>query len=140
MSATAMLLLSHIFELLHLARSFAPLSSFALVRGLGRLVPALNGDLVNLQPSLFALTMVHLIWDDSRARLPPEKGGLGYAPPWTTLEGLCKLVEEHKKAGGRGEERSMSGGVSFGFASIKAGRGVERVIEGLGADAMTVKN
>ncbi|KAA1473011.1 NAD-P-binding protein [Dentipellis sp. KUC8613] len=134
MSATAMLLLSHLFELVHLARMLpSPLS-------LRRLVPALNGDLVNLQPSLFALTMVHLVWDDSRARAPPEKGGLGYEPQWTTLQGLCALVEAHKKAGGKGEERSMGGGVSFGFASTKAGRGVERVIEGLGVDPTTVKN
>ncbi|THH15246.1 hypothetical protein EW146_g5201 [Bondarzewia mesenterica] len=116
------------------------LSSTALARRVGAYMPKLNGDLINLQPSLFALTMVHLIWDDSRARLAPEKGGLGYTPLWTTLEGLCKLVDEHKKAGGRGEERSMGGGVSFGFASMKAARGVERVIEDLGADPTMVKN
>ncbi|KAE9396471.1 NAD(P)-binding protein [Gymnopus androsaceus JB14] len=60
-------------------------------------IPPINGDLVNLQPSLFNLTMVHLIFDDSRARLPPEKGGLGYKGAWTTLEGLHKTYEEHVK-------------------------------------------
>ncbi|KAI0047713.1 NAD-P-binding protein [Auriscalpium vulgare] len=139
MSATGMLLLSHIFELQHLARMLPLLSASRFLRALGRRVPALNGDLVNLQPSMFALTMVHLVWDDSRARAPPEKGGLGYVPQWTTLEGLCKLVDEHKKAGGRGEERSLGGGVSFGFKSTEAGRGVKRVINGLTPDAVSLK-
>ena len=115
LSATAMLMLSHIFEGLHLLRSFAALSSSPLLRRLGQIVPAPTGDLVNLQPSLFSLTMIHLIWDDSHARAPPEKGGLGYKPQWTTLNALCKLVEEHKKADGRSEARSMNGGVSLGF-------------------------
>ncbi|TFY59360.1 hypothetical protein EVG20_g7824, partial [Dentipellis fragilis] len=77
MSATDMLLLAHVFELVHLAHMLLRQSSSAMLRSLAPLVPQLNGDLVTLQPSLFALTMVHLIWDDSRARAPPEKGGLG---------------------------------------------------------------
>ena len=97
LSATAMLMLSHVLEWLHLLRSFMTLSPSSFVHRLGQLVPALSGDLVNLQPSLFSLTMVHLIWDDSRARRSPENGGLGYKPQWTTLNALCKLVEEHKK-------------------------------------------
>ncbi|KAI0322971.1 3-beta hydroxysteroid dehydrogenase/isomerase family-domain-containing protein [Amylostereum chailletii] len=140
MSATSMLFLATVFEKVYLARTFMRASTSAIVRRLGALVPALNGDLVNLQPSLFALTQVHLIFDDSRARLPLEKGGLGYSPPWTTLDGLCKLVDEHKKAGGKGEERSMAGGVSFGFISSKAGRGVGRVIENMGVDPSMARN
>jgi nucleoside-diphosphate-sugar epimerase len=101
LSATAMLLLSHIFEGLHLLRFLPTLSSSPFLRRLSRFVPALNADLINLQPPLFSLTLVHLIWDDSRARKSPEKGGLGYEPQWTTLTALCKLVEEHKKANGR---------------------------------------
>lgn len=32
--------------------------------------------------------------DDSRARKSPEEGGLGYQPPITTLDGMCKEVIE----------------------------------------------
>ena len=115
LSATAMLLLSHIFEGLHLLGVLTASSSSPFLRRLSQSVPALSVDLINLQPSLFFLTTVHLIWDDSRARKSPEKGGLGYEPQWTTLAALCKLVEEHKKANGRFETRSMGGGISFGF-------------------------
>lgn len=120
LSVTAMLTLAHVLEWLYLLRSFAASSSSPFVRRFGQLIPAPNGNLVNLQPSLFFLTMVHLIWDDSRARMSPEKGGLGYKPQWTTLAALCKLVAEHKKANGRFEARSMDGGISlgFGFASV----------------------
>jgi nucleoside-diphosphate-sugar epimerase len=115
LSATAMLLLSHIFEGLHLLRLLPALSSSPFLRRLSQFVPALSADLINLQPSLFSLTTVHLIWDDSRARKSPEKGGLGYEPQWTTLTALCKLVEEHKKANGRFEARSTGGGIRIGL-------------------------
>lgn len=115
LSATAMLLLSHILERLHLLRFLPALSSSPFLRRLSQFVPALSPDLINLQPALFSLTTVHLIWDDSRARKSPEEGGLGYEPRWTTLSGLCKLVDEHKKANGRSEARSMGGGISFGL-------------------------
>jgi nucleoside-diphosphate-sugar epimerase len=115
LSATAMLLLSHIFEGLHLLRVLPALSSSTFLRRLSQFVPALSADLINLQPSLFSLTVVHLIWDDSRARKSPEKGGLGYEPQWTTLTALCKLVEEHKKVNGRFEARSKGGGISSGL-------------------------
>jgi len=129
LSATAMLMLSQIFEGLHLLRSFTTLSSSPFIRRLGQFVPAPTGDLINLQPSLFSLTMVHLIWDDSRARASPEKGGLGYEPRWTTLSALCKLVEEHKKAEGRFEARSLGGGISLGFGMGATSRRVEKAIE-----------
>jgi nucleoside-diphosphate-sugar epimerase len=115
LSATTMLMLAHVFEGLHVTRSLMLSSSSPVVRHLGRFVPAPTGDLINLQPSLFSLTMPHLIWDDSRARASPENGGLGYEPRWTTLSGLCKLVEEHKRTEGRFEARSMAGGISLGF-------------------------
>lgn len=115
LSATGMLMLSHIFEGLHLLRSLTALSSSPFFRRLSRFVPAPTGDLINLQPSLFSLTMVHLIWDDSHARKSPENGGLGYEPRWTTLNALCKLVEEHKSADSRFEARSMNGGVGLGL-------------------------
>jgi hypothetical protein len=111
-SATTMLMLAHIFERLHVAQSLMMSSSSPVIRHLGRFVPALTKDIINLQPSLFSLTVPHFIWDDSRARASPESGGLGYEPQWTTLSALCKLVEEHKRAEG-GFEASMIGGVRF---------------------------
>lgn len=141
LSATGMLLLAHIFEIVHLSHMFLSRSSSPLLRTISRFVPRLNGDLVNLQPSLYALTMVHLIWDDSRARKGAAEGGIGYNPPWTTMQGLCKLVEEHLKGDGKGEaERSTNGGVSIGWPSMKAGRGVQRVKEGLGAEPTKLMN
>ena len=135
LSVTAMFTLAHVFEWLHLSRSFAASSSSPFLRRVGQLIPAPNGDLVNLQPSIFFLTMVHLIWDDSRARMSPEKGGLGYEPQWTTLAALCKLVAEHKKANGRFEERSMGGGISFGFGFASVSRAVKKVIKDFATDA-----
>ena len=135
LSVTAMFTLAHVLEWLHLSRFVAASSSSPFLRRVGQLIPALNGDLVNLQPSIFFLTMVHLIWDDSRARMSPEKGGLGYEPQWTTLAALCKLVAEHKKANGRFEERSMGGGISFGFGFASVSRAVKKVIKDFATDA-----
>ncbi|KAF8271882.1 NAD(P)-binding protein [Lactarius quietus] len=109
LSTTTMLMLAHVFERLHVARSLMMSSSSPVIRQLGRFVPAPTKDMVNLQPSLFFLTVPHLIWDDSRARASPERGGLGYEPQWTTLSALCKLVEEHKRAESRFETRSLVG-------------------------------
>ncbi|PFH50515.1 hypothetical protein AMATHDRAFT_100998, partial [Amanita thiersii Skay4041] len=91
MSPTAMLFLAHIIELVYLAYELLG-ESFPFVR---KIVPRLTGDIISLQPSLYALTQVHLIFDDSRARLPPEKGGLGYQGAWTTIEGMHKTYDEH---------------------------------------------
>jgi nucleoside-diphosphate-sugar epimerase len=136
LSVTTMLMLAHVLERLYLLRSFATSSSNPVIRRLGQLVPGPTEDLVNLQPSLFFLTMVHLIWDDSRARLPPDKGGLGYTPQWTTLAALCKLVAEHKKANDRFEARSTGGGgISLGSMLALASRGVEKEIERFATDA-----
>ncbi|KAJ7770456.1 3-beta hydroxysteroid dehydrogenase/isomerase family-domain-containing protein [Mycena metata] len=91
-SPTGMLLFAHILEWYHLSRSW-------LLRAQSRLtalLPPLGANIVNLQPSLFNLVSVHLIFDDSRARLPPEKGGLGYKGAWTTLEAAHKTVDDHK--------------------------------------------
>ncbi|KAF9892764.1 hypothetical protein FE257_001166 [Aspergillus nanangensis] len=60
-------------------------------------LPRLTGDLAQLQPALFFVTNVHTLCDDSRARKSPEQGGLGYAPPITTLGGMCKQLVEWNK-------------------------------------------
>lgn len=57
-------------------------------------LPKVSGDLAILQPALFSISDVNVIADDSRARLKPEQGGLGYSAPLTSLDGMCKEVEE----------------------------------------------
>ncbi|KAL0958122.1 hypothetical protein HGRIS_000291 [Hohenbuehelia grisea] len=121
LSPTAMLLLAQFIELYYLARH---------VFGM-KWLPAVNGDLVNLQPSLWALTQVHLIFDDSRARLPPEKGGLGYRGRWTTMEALYKLVVEHKAGVSKFDTRADLGGISLGFGS-KVQKGAKKVNDQVG--------
>ncbi|KAF5318677.1 hypothetical protein D9619_010918 [Psilocybe cf. subviscida] len=109
-SATAMLLFAHGVEAYYRARhALATRWNFA------DFLPEIKGDIINLQPSLFALTSVHLIFDDTRARLPPEKGGLGYTGTWTTLEGLHKTFEEYDSGIGRSDTRSDVAGVSLSF-------------------------
>ncbi|KAF7289853.1 3-beta hydroxysteroid dehydrogenase isomerase family [Mycena indigotica] len=120
-SPTLMILMSHIIEGYYL---LCKSSAF-----FAKLLPSLSGDMVNLQPSLFNLVNVHLIFDDSRARLPPEKGGLGYKGGWTTFEGLHKTVDEHKRGPLRSEQRSDVAGISLGFGLGKAQRGVSKVNE-----------
>ncbi|KAJ3515640.1 hypothetical protein NLJ89_g1642 [Agrocybe chaxingu] len=83
--AGPMFLLAHLIEFYHLLQSRLTF------------LPPLQGDIINLQPSLFSLVTVHVKLDDSRARLPPSEGGLGYQAPWTTLDGVCQLVSDHLK-------------------------------------------
>ena len=106
-SPTTMLLISHLVEMYYRWHYRMVSSGWSFAKKL----PAITGSLYNLQPALFALTSVHLIFDDSRARLPPEKGGLGYSGVWTTLEGLHKTYEEHESGVGRSEMRSATAGV-----------------------------
>ncbi|KZT41614.1 NAD(P)-binding protein, partial [Sistotremastrum suecicum HHB10207 ss-3] len=133
-----MLVLAHAFELWYLARArllgVAPITrnSPAWMRIFAKIFPPLGGDLVNLQPSLFPLTSVHLLFDDSRAKLSPSAGGLGYNPPFTTMTGLCKLCHDYLHGARKPEERQAAGGgVSLGFGLPKAERGVEKVAEKL---------
>ncbi|KAF7323986.1 3-beta hydroxysteroid dehydrogenase isomerase family [Mycena kentingensis (nom. inval.)] len=119
LSPTLMILVAHLIEWYYLATK-SKLLSF---------LPRLSGDLVNLQPSLFNLVSVHLIFDDSKARLPPEKGGLGYKGGWTTFEGLYKTVDEHRRGTLRSEQRSDVAGISLGFGLGKAQRGMAKVNE-----------
>ncbi|KAF8962283.1 NAD-P-binding protein [Flammula alnicola] len=90
-SPTAMLFLAHLLELY--SRVYHALLSAGW--NVARLLPLLRGDIINLQPPLFSLTSIHVIVDDSRARLLPEKGGLGYSGTWTTLEGAHKVIDEY---------------------------------------------
>ena len=104
-SPTLILFVSHIVEFYYLTRLF--LLSYAPF--IGSWLPA-KGDVMNMQPSMFALTGIHAICDDSRARLPPHEGGLGYRGSWTTLEGLHTTVQEYKKSSKSTKEASGGGG------------------------------
>lgn len=131
-----MLLLSHFLEAVYLARELALSTNSPLLRLLAAFVPRLGADVVNLQPSLFGLTMVHLVFDDSRARLPPEEGGLGYRGALSTIEGMCRLVNGHRKGGGGGP-RSEKGG--FGLGLLKAQRGLRRMWSTIAGGRMKVE-
>ena len=107
LSATIMFVISHVIEALYLARQYLlrmPLPKFfqPLVR---IIAPQLPGDMLNLQPSLFALVGVHTLFDDSNARRE-----LGYKPQWTTLQGVCALVADFESNGRVAEARQRSGG------------------------------
>jgi nucleoside-diphosphate-sugar epimerase len=136
---TAMLLVAHIIEMYYRGRFWLISAGF---KSIAEMLPAVNGDLVNLQPSLFSLTMVHLIFDDSRARLPPEKGGLGYRGAWTTLQGLHKTVEQHQNGSGETGRRSDLAGVSLGWGMGKAQRAVAKVdkavVDRVGVDPVKI--
>lgn len=78
---------------------FVEMYTFLQYRYLSWFLPRLSGDIGRLQPSLFSVINVHAFADDSRAKLAPELGGLGYNPPLNTLEGLCRrLVDWNTKA------------------------------------------
>ncbi|CCM04005.1 uncharacterized protein FIBRA_06162 [Fibroporia radiculosa] len=127
LSFTAMLALAQLVEWYYLARYFLLQSRFAF---LGRIMPPVTGDIVFLQPSMWALTGIHLWFNDSRARLAPEKGGLGYNGDITTMEGVCKSVIEHQRDGGKSLQRVIAGHkeVGHGFAPNRAENGPARII------------
>lgn len=135
---TLMLLIAHMVEMYYMGRLWLISAGY---ESIAKKIPALSGDLINLQPSLFALTLVHVKVDDSRARLPPEKGGLGYKGAWTTLEGLYKTIEEHRNGPGR-SERSDLAGVSLGWGMAKAQRAVAKadkvIVDRVGVDLVKI--
>ncbi|KAH9926777.1 NAD(P)-binding protein [Fomitopsis serialis] len=141
LSCSTMLGIAHLVERYSLFRHFLAQSPLA---ALTKLIPRVSGDITFLQPSMFALTGIHLIFDDSRARSPPEKGGLGYEGRITTLEGVCKVTLEHQKDNGKGWERVVAGHKEegHGFGLARAEKGVEEVIEkvanGVGVDPKKV--
>lgn len=119
LSPTPMLLLAYVIEFYYVARHRLVQAGWRIAK----VLPAVEGDIINLQPSLFALTQVHLVLDDSRARLSPEEGGLGYQGVWTSLEGAYKTCVEYKAGVGL-SGKSASSGISFGgkFTRTKDGK------------------
>lgn len=73
-----------------------------------------------------------MVFDDSRARLEPKKGGLGYRGAWTTLEALHKTVQEHYKSLGDGSVRAENAGITLDF-KIGFGWGRKKGVAGGGA-------
>ncbi|KAJ5487790.1 hypothetical protein N7530_002090 [Penicillium desertorum] len=89
---------------------FIELYTFLQYKYLSWFLPRLSGDIAQLQPSLFSIINVHVFADDSRAKLAPEMGGLGYNPPLSTLEGLCRrLVDWNTKT----EREGVEGGTNM---------------------------
>jgi hypothetical protein len=113
MSPTAMLLLAHAIEFYYLIQQSLSTT------GWNWLLPKVSSDLINLQPSLFALVCFHLIFDDSRARLSPEKGGLGYVGSWTTMEGIHKTFQDHKTGLGSSKMKSDMSGINLNFGCTR---------------------
>ncbi|KAI6104322.1 3-beta hydroxysteroid dehydrogenase/isomerase family-domain-containing protein [Pisolithus sp. B1] len=126
-SFTFMLSLAHIIEGLYVSKALLSMSDSVLCRAIARIIPTIGGDLVNLQPSTFALAAVHLVFDDTRARLSPSEGGVGYNGPYTTLQSMCKTADAHFKAAKAGEKRSQVGGVSLNFKFWSMSRGVGKL-------------
>ncbi|KAL4068581.1 hypothetical protein V8B97DRAFT_1872985 [Scleroderma yunnanense] len=145
-SFTFMLSIAHLIEATYVTKTLLSMSTSVLCRALARMIPPIRGDLVNLQPSMFALISVHLIFDDHRARLSPSEGGLGYNGPYTTLQGICKTADAHLKANRAGEERSQGAGVSLNFKLWKKSRGTDKAHKKVNAgqhlhvEAVTVLN
>ncbi|KAF9446582.1 NAD(P)-binding protein [Macrolepiota fuliginosa MF-IS2] len=137
LSPTFMLLVAHLIEFYYTL----PDVFFTHLR-----FPRVTGSLINLQPSLFSLVQVHLVFDDSRARLGVGQGGLGYKGGWTTLEALHKTVEEHYKSLSEGSVRADISGINlhfkFGWGRKKVGGvgngsvGKPKVVEVTGKDVV----
>ncbi|EJD42934.1 NAD(P)-binding protein [Auricularia subglabra TFB-10046 SS5] len=98
-----LMLVAHVIEFLHVARARFPWLP----------IPRIRGEAVMLQPPIFSLTSIHLVFDDSRARKPPSAGGIGYRTPFTTLQGLAWTTLTHEDARRRGEKRADQ--VNFGL-------------------------
>lgn len=85
------------------------------------LLPKITGDLVQMQPSLFAISDVFCFADDRRAKKRVENGGLGYNPPLTTLDGMCKQLVEWNSRAERQEGREKKGIVDVTKGGIDVG-------------------
>ncbi|KAF9061101.1 3-beta hydroxysteroid dehydrogenase/isomerase family-domain-containing protein [Rhodocollybia butyracea] len=96
---TPILLISYLVEQYYLTRHALCTSRSSILLYLGKILPPLRGDLLALQPATVSLSHAHLIADDSRARLAPMQGGLGYVAPWNALEGLYKSTQYYLEQG-----------------------------------------
>lgn len=130
LSSSLMLLFAHVVQAYYLTSYFLSQSPNLFLRTAGAFLPKLPSLIITLQPSLWNLTNVHLIFDSSNARARPEAGGLGYEPLWTSLEGLCQLVLDYQSrrvvdhAHISGQGSIATSGVPHAQAGVK--RGLEK--------------
>lgn len=130
LSPSLMLLLAHVVQAYYLTTFFLSRSSNTFLRAVGASLPKISSLLVNLQPSVWNLTSVHLFFDSSNARAHPEAGGLGYEPLWTSLEGFCQLVLDYQS--GRVVDHSHTSGGQGSIATSgvpHAQAGVKKSLE-----------
>lgn len=106
LSPTFLILLSHIVEWYYVFQEIMP-------RPFRWFILKISGEIVNMQPSTFGAAQTGIV-DDSRARLPPEKGGLGYDAPWNTLDGMYRTWVEYRD---HGTLEPKSRGHAYGFTS-----------------------
>ena len=136
LSPSLMLLLAHVVQMYYLATYFLSQSPNILLRAAGAFLPGLSYPVSNLQPSLWNLTNVHLIFDSSNARARPEAGGLGYEPLWTSLEGICQLMLDYQSRRVVDDAHSSGGQGSLATSGVPhAQAGVKRGLEKAGSIA-----
>lgn len=129
-SATGLLLLAHLSEAYYLFSEMLHKSTWVPSKVFRSLFPRVKGDMVYFQPSLFNMMNVHLIFDGSWATASPEKGGLGYNPPWTTLTGMSQIVADFEKRR-RHSEGHMSNG-SFPLSGLTTAKSsIQEKVEAL---------
>ncbi|OJJ47552.1 hypothetical protein ASPZODRAFT_1712425 [Penicilliopsis zonata CBS 506.65] len=74
--------------------------AFLQYRYLSHFLSPVPSPLHQLQPATLNISQVHVLADDRGARKSPDQGGLGYNPPLTTMDGLCReLAEWNRRAG-----------------------------------------
>jgi len=130
LSSSLMLIFAHALQTYHITTHVLSQSPNALLRAAGVLLPKLSTPIINLQPPMWALTNIHLIFDSSNARAPPESGGLGYKPLWTSLEGICQAVLDYQSGRAVDDTHSNGGQGSLATSGVPhAQAGVKRGLD-----------
>ena len=133
LSPSLMLLFAHVIQMYYLATYFLFRSPNIFLRAIAAFLPRLPYPTVNLQPSLWNLTSVHLIFDSSNARARPEAGGLGYEPLWTSLEGICQLVLDYRSRRVVDDSHSSGGQSSLATSEVPGAQaGVKQDLKNAG--------
>jgi hypothetical protein len=89
---TALLPLAYAIEWYTIACAWIPV--------LDKILPQPDATLIQLQPALWNVVMSSQTATNGRASLPPEKGGIGYKPLCTALEGMSQEVMDYLKETG----------------------------------------
>ncbi|KAL0576070.1 hypothetical protein V5O48_005898 [Marasmius crinis-equi] len=106
LSTTTLAVIASVVETYYVSRFLMLGSSSSLLRSIGKALPPVTAELARLQPSTLYISTVHPLVDDSRARLPAEKGGLGYVGVVETMEGVARCTREFFE-NGRLSDQSM---------------------------------